>query len=121
MIEIIRALYRAWGAGEIIRNPEKWKSGGDATTYVMIILTSIFTLINYAYPASTEFLSEELKVLIGTLIVTGLGIVHVIITRVTTKKEVGLRVLTAKTKEDDRAPKRRNSDQENVDSSSRMG
>lgn len=89
----IPALYRAWQAGQIIRNPAKWKSGSELATAVAIFVSSTVIVLGHFYPVILSWMSEEVQALIVTIIIAGIGILNIITGRITTRKKVGPSVL----------------------------
>jgi len=83
----IMAIYRAWGAGKIIANPERWKSGTELTNYLTAFITGILAIVKYKYPdvVVTEEMVDLLLQIFGGILV----LINIVSTRITTEKEIG--------------------------------
>jgi len=121
LFNLIPALYRAWQAGEIIRNPAKWKSGGELVNAVTGVITAIVSIIIYLNPSLLVYLSDDFVQAVIPVVVSLLVAMNILITRVTTKKEVGLSVLTAEKVTDPAAPDRRDEGRQLIPSSKPEG
>jgi len=93
MLQVIKALYQAFQAGKIIANPEMWKSGGELTAAVTAFVASLFAVAVYFFPNFADLFTTETASLFGAIIISALGLVSIVIGRVTTKKEIGIGVL----------------------------
>jgi len=107
LFNLIPALYRAWQAGEIIRNPAKWKSGGELVNAVTGVITAIVAFAVYFNPSLLIYLSEDFVQAVIPVVVSLLVAMNILITRITTKKEVGPSVLTTEKVIEPTAPDRR--------------
>jgi len=99
MFNLIQAIYRAWQAGQIIRNPEKWKSLQDLGNQITVVVASVVSIVVFFFPAATDWLSQEVQTYVVGILVSGFGIANIVLTRITTRKEVSLSALVARTTE----------------------
>ena len=91
MIDVV-AIFKAYQAGQIIKNPAKWKAGTELTNYLAAVLSGIIALAKWQYPDLV--VTEEMKDLILQIIGGVLVLINVISARITTTKEIGLDALT---------------------------
>jgi len=121
LFNLVPALYRAWQDGEIIRNPAKWKSGGELVNAVTGVVTAIVSVVIYFNPDLVAYLSEDFVKAIIPTVVSFLVAMNILITRITTKKEVGLDVLIAEKVIDSTAPDRRDEGRQLISSTELEG
>jgi hypothetical protein len=92
----IPALFKAYQAGQIIANPEKWKSGGELANASAGFVSAAIIVLSYWYPTVLYWMTPDAQAIIAGLIVGVLSLVNIIITRITTTKEIGLKALKDK-------------------------
>lgn len=84
----IPAIFQAWQAGNVIKDPAKWKAGTELTNYLTAIIAGIIAIAKWQYPDLV--VTEEMKDLILQVLGGILVLINVISTRITTKKEIKL-------------------------------
>lgn len=83
---LIADLYRAYQAGESLKNPAGWKKGQELTNRIGAVLAGVIVAVRYFYPdvvvpdGVTEYAVEA----IGAILV----IINLYLTRATTTKNV---------------------------------
>jgi len=85
----IPAIYQAWQAGNIIKDPEKWKAGTELTNYLTAIIAGIIAVAKWQYPDFV--ITEEMKDLVLQILGGILVLINVISNRITTKKKISLK------------------------------
>jgi hypothetical protein len=96
---LIPALYRAWQVNGIIRNPAKWKSGGELINAVAALVTALISVAVFANPHLASYFTIDVITAIIAFVVQGLILINIVIARITTRKEMGIDVLLSKTPE----------------------
>lgn len=92
----INAVFKAWQAGKIIANPEKWKSVGELTNACAGFLSAAVIVLNYWYPVIATVFPAEAQVVVAGGIASLIFGANIVINRVTTQKKIGLKTLKGK-------------------------
>jgi hypothetical protein len=85
----IPEIYKAYQAGNIIKDPAKWKAGTELTNYLTAILAGVIALAKWQLPDLV--ITEEVKDLVLQILGGILVLINVISGRITTEKKITLK------------------------------